>query len=229
MGSLLKAKINDVPLRDSVIKLSLVEDVENEQLRIQTYEVILDENEPQVVEYNDDCEPGADNSVTSPVHSPRKDFYIGVSSAQKEIVNPLSVKKERLYAQTAGAIEEGQDVASTDEISPFEDTISAKAKKSFTVKNRSNFKRISFKLGGDESNIASSRGSKDAQLSLGGNPRRLSKVSDYKRAVVPPRKINSAKFSMKPSAQKRISINGMPPISQKSQENMSIKKTYEKN
>ena len=30
MGSLLKAKINDVPLRDSVIKLSLVEDVENE-------------------------------------------------------------------------------------------------------------------------------------------------------------------------------------------------------
>ena len=106
MGSLLQARINDVPLRDSVIRMSLVEDVENEQLRIQTYEVILDEKEPPVVEYTDDCEPGADKSVISSVHTPRKDLYVGVSSAQKGSVKPFSAKKERLYAKTAGAIKE---------------------------------------------------------------------------------------------------------------------------
>lgn len=135
------------------------------------------------------------NFATPDVHK-EKDPYFGVSSAQKGIVDPFTVKKERSFALTAGAMKEISEVSSTDQVSPFKTTIGANAKKRVTLQNRSNFKRISLKQdSNNDSNIASSRGSKDKQLSWGGTPLRMSNVSNYKRAIVPPKKINSTKFS----------------------------------
>ena len=119
---------------------------------------------------------GADNSVTPLVHK-EKDPPVGMSSAQKGNVEPLTVKKERNYALTDRASKETMDVTSTDGLSPFKATISANAKKRVTLKNSANRKRISLKLGEDkDSDIASSKGSREARLSWGEMPRRLSNV-----------------------------------------------------